>query len=263
MGNCCECASARSSENLAENLIRNSINLLQIRYMSYNEFHDLTISEFGMFLTEILNQNKSKFFLAKENYEKFINNKIINTSLSIDLISQQKHACLKYKEFYFDNLRINYVFSLWSLAHLQYDFESKLEFIFKILKDTEKFINFKNFYAFLLRYLKINLNFITKNFLQCEEIIGNSSIYKDLKNLNKLFSSSLLEKFLNKIIDSLKFNLKMCNENLHSSDIDKEFLSEAMITSYFLNNCYLLDILQLREAVYVFTRSITDFSYDD
>lgn len=263
MGNCCECASARSSENLAENLIRNSINQLQIRYMNYTEFHDLNIEQFGMFITEILNQNKSKFFLTKESYEKFINNKIINANLSVDSIRQQKHACLKYSENYFDGLRINYAFSLWSLAHLQVDFESKIEFLFKILKDTEKFVNFKTFYKFLFRYLRINLNLVTKNFLHCEDIMKDSLLYADLKTLNKLFTSNLLEKFLNKVLDSLKINLKMCNENLHSADIENEFLTEVMITSYFRNNSFLLDIIQLRESVYVFTKTITDFSYND
>jgi len=124
--------------------------------MNFLEFHELNIEEFGMLITEILNQNKSKSFLTKESYEKFVNNKIINTNLTVDLISQQKFACLKYSENYFDNLKINYAFSLWSLANLQFDFESKMEFIFKILKDSEKFVNFKIFYNFLLRYLKIN-----------------------------------------------------------------------------------------------------------
>jgi len=84
-----------------------------------------------------------------------------------------------------------------------------------------------------------------------------------LKNLNKLFTSNLLEKFLNKVLDSLKANLKICNENLHSADIENEFLNEVMITRYFRNNSFLLDIIQLRESVYVFTRTITDFSYND
>ena len=78
--------------------------------------------------------------------------------------------------------------------------------------------------------------------------------------LNKIFSTNLLEKYLNKILDGLKLSLKMNNENLATSDIDNEFLSEKMIENYFRNNLQLFDIINLREAVYVFTRSITDYS---
>ncbi len=263
MGNCCECTSAKSSENLAENIIRDSINLLNIRYMDYSEFHDLNINEFGFFITEILNQNKTKNFFTKNIYEKFIYEKIINPSLNPILIRQQKYACLKYNEINIDNLGINYIFSLWALAHLQYNFDSKIEYMFKIFKDTEKFVNFKNFQKILVRYLKININDITKNFFNCEEIINDQNIYKDLKTLNKLFSKNLLEKFLNRVLDPLKLNLKMNNENLNANDIDNEFLSENMIKNYFKINNYWLDIIKLREAVYVFTKSITDFSYND
>jgi len=263
MGNCCECVSSRISENLAENLIRNTINILQIRYMDFNEFQEANIEDFGMFITDILNHNKSKNFLTKENYENFINKRIINKNTENYLIRQQKCALLNYEENHIDNLGINYVFSLWALAHLRFELESKIEFVFKILRDTEKYINFKNFQKFIFRYLKINLNIITKNFFNCEEIVKDDFIHKDLKSLNNLFKTSLLEKFMNKVLESLKVNLKMSNENLHAIDIENEFLTENIIINFYRNNCFLLDIIQLREAVYIFTKTITDFSYND
>ena len=146
---------------------------------------------------------------------------------------------------------------------MKYEVESKIEFLFKILRDTEKFINVKIFHKFLIRYLRININLVTKNFLKCEEILKDNTKYKDLKVLNKLFSTYLLEKYLNKILEGLKFSLKLSNENLASSDIDNEFLSEKMIENYIRNNLYLLDIISLRESVYVFTRSITDYSHNE
>lgn len=263
MGNCCECVSVKSSDNTAENFIRKSISLLNIRHFDYNDFHECNLSEFGIFLTEILNQNKSKFFVTQENYEKFLKNQILNLTYEKDSISQQNLCCLKYSDKFFDNLGINYVLSLWALAHIRNDFDSKLEFIFKILKDTEKFVNFKNFQKFLFRYVRINVNLITKNFNECEEIKRDINLNKDLNGLNKLYSSNLIEKYLNKVLDGLKNSLKLNNENLKSGDIDSEFLSENIIASYFRHNPFLLDIISLRESVFIYTKSITDYSYSD
>jgi hypothetical protein len=260
MGNCCECTSIRSSENTAEVYIRESIAMLRIRSIDYLEFHELNVEEFGMFLTEILSKKKTKFFLTNEKYQNLKDKIILDKNLSGILINQQKLACIPYLDNYIDDLGINYVISLWALAYLKFDYDSKIEFLFKILRDTEKFINVKIFHKFLLRYLRINLNIVTKNFLKCEAILQNNSKYKDLKILSKIYSTNLLEKYLNKILDGLKLSLKLNNENLSNMDIDNEFLSEKMIENYFRNNLQLLDIINLRESVYVFTRSITDYS---
>lgn len=263
MGNCCECTSIKSSENSAETYIRESISMLKIRTIDYSEFHDSNIEEFGVFLTEILNKKKTKFFLTSEKYESLTNNVIVNNTLSETLIHKQKYACFAYSDSLIDDLGINYVISLWALANLKFEVDSKIEFLFKILRDTEKFINVKIFHKFLIRYLRININLITKNFLRCDEILKDNSKSKDLKILNKLFSTNLLEKYLNKILEGLKLSLKLSNENLATSDIDNEFLSEKMIENYFRNNLHLFDIISLRESVYVFTRSITDYSQNE
>lgn len=259
MGNCCECASIKSSENSAETYIRECISMLKIRTIDYLEFHDLNVEEFGMFLTEILSKKKTKFFLTNEKYENMTNKIILDQNLR-EKLNQQKYACISYMDNYIDDLGINYVISLWALAYLKFDYDSKIEFLFKILRDTEKFINVKIFHKFLIRYLRINLNLVTKNFLKCEEIIQDNYKYKDLKILSKIYSTNLLEKYLNKILDGLKLSLKLNNENLSNADIDHEFLSEKMIENYFRNNLQLLDIISLRESVYVFTRSINDYA---
>jgi hypothetical protein len=263
MGNCCECTSIKSSENTAEVYIRESISMLKIRNMDYNEFHDINLEEFGMFLSEILNKKKTKYYLTTDKFEKLTKNIIIDNSLTQNLIEKQRFSCLTYSDSYIDDLGINYVISLWCLANLKFDFNSKIEFLFKILRDTEKYINVKIFYKFLIRYLRINLNLITKNFLKCEDIQKDNTKAKDLKILNKFFSTNLLEKYLNKILDGLKLSLKLNNENLAISDIDHEFLSERMIEIYFRNNQQLFDIINLRESVYIFTRTITDYSQNE
>jgi hypothetical protein len=263
MGNCCECTSIKSSENTAELYIRESISMLKIRTIDYLDFHEMNVEEFGMFLTEILSKKKTKFYLTNEKYENLTDNMILDKTLNEISIKQQKYACISYMDNYIDDLGINYVISLWALAYLKFDYESKIEFLFKILRDTEKYINVKIFHKFLIRYLRINLNIVTKNFLKCDEILKDNSKYKDLKILNKIYSTNLLEKYLNKILDGLKLCLKLNNENLSNADIDNEFLCEKMIENYFKNNLQLLDIISLRESVYVFTKSITDYSINE
>lgn len=261
MGNCCECTTVRSSDNTVENMIRNAINILKIRDIDYQEFHDSIVIEFGLFLTEILNNNKSKLFITKDLYEKYIEKKIINQVAGSDTLKQQRFSCIQYSDDkYLEELEVNYVFSLWALAHLKNNIDSKIEFVLKILKDTEKFITLKTFHRFLLRYLRVNLNIITKNFADCDEIIKDNTLFKDFKALNKLFSTNLLEKYLNKVLDCLKITLKMSNENLNATDLENEFLNDKIISNYFRTNSYLLEIISLRESVYVFTRTILDYT---
>ncbi len=262
MGNCCECSSAGSSENLAEVLIKNSIKLLKIRNMYYQEFHDSIVEDFGMFITEVKNKNKMITFINEESYDKFINENIINYNHDQNLIKNQKLSCVKFNLSHLDGFGMNYILALWALANLSNDFESKMEFVFKIIKDTEKYLNFKNFSKFLLRYLRVNLNIVTKNFILSEEYNTDLIIQKDLKILNKLFSSVSLQRYVNKIMDSLKIVLKMNNENLNLADIENEFLSDSLITNFFSNNSNLLDIIQLRESVYIFSRGINGFSFN-
>lgn len=263
MGNCCECTSSKSSENSAEIYIRESILMLKIRNLSYNEFLNMNSKEYDMFISEILNKKKTKYNLNENQYENLVSNVFMEKINCKDLTNKQKLSCLPFQENYMDDLGINYILSLWVLAHFKFEIDSKIEFIFKILKDTEKFVNVKIFQKFLIRYLRVNLNMITKNFNKSNDIVNNINKSKDLKILNKLFSTILLEKYLNKILEGLKLTLKLNNENLASSDIDNEFLNEKIIENFFKNNLYLLDIISLRESAYAFTRSITDYSYTE
>lgn len=287
MGNCC-CTKESLTDNDAENLIRESILLLNTQKLEFEDLDEKISEIIGISLIEIHPTDTIKW-ITRDNYLKILNNILISDNFddTMDYSTFQKLACISYEDINnkYNSSQLNN-FLLWVLANVHYLNNSKtrlekVKLIEKIILNSDKMLTFKTFKKFLTNYLLVNLLYVTQNFRQCTEGPMNNdreNLQKDFRFLiNDIFNLENVNCYINELIDKMRdkilrnsvtfakvnFNEEPASstenyvlktseskENLTSSSISNEFLKRSHLQKFFNENFYLLNIIELRENFY-------------
>jgi hypothetical protein len=284
MGNCC-CTKETLTDNDAENLIRESILLLNTQKLEFEELDEKISEIIGISLIEIHPTDTIKW-ITRDKYLQILNNILINDKFddTMDFSTLQKLACLSYEDINFsNNTSQSNNFLLWVLANVHYINNSKtrlekVKLVEKIILNSDKMLTFKTFKKFLTNYLMVNLLYITQNFRQCAEgpmENDKENLHRDFRYLiDDIFNLENVISYINELIGKMKdkilrnsvsfakvnfseepasstesFVLKTSesNEKLFSSSISNEFLKRSHLQKFFNENFYLLNIIELRD----------------
>jgi hypothetical protein len=188
MGNCCE-HSKITTDNEAENLIRETIINTKIYKMSIEDVKSITRDELGICIFDIPTDYKK--WITQEVYINLLNHLIYE-----DENQQLLLLDYEYPEFYSCLL-------IWILAFINENDHIKTEIVKDIIIKSDLFISYGSFKKFLSNYLSIVLRRITENFIRSHDIFKYRTDYDELiniiyreDNINN-YTDKIYQKFLN------------------------------------------------------------------
>jgi hypothetical protein len=260
MGNyCCEVKKS-FTDNQAENLIRDTINIMKIRNNNIETIDDNFVLELGVNITEI--KGNSSRWLTKEIYNKLVNNYFINNdkNLSSEIINNQRLAVVTFNDT-LDNKGFNIFLALWVFSMADDNHSNKIKFLEKIMLCGDEMLTYNTFKKFLHRYLEIILFKLTNNFLESESVSKDKEFATDYKILaNKIFSKENIDEY--KYIHYEKLNSYYIEKRGLDKDKDltNEFMKVNMIKEFFEENSYLYDCIQIREDYFNIYKSKAYFA---
>jgi hypothetical protein len=279
MGNCC-CTKENLTDNNAENLIRESILLLNTQKYDFEELDEKIKVVIGINLLDVIPSDTLKW-ITRDNYVKILNNIFLNEKFDdyFDFSTFQKLACVSYEDISDKAQNKCNNFLLWILANLRYINSSqsrldKIKLIENVILATDKMLTYQTFKKFLTNYLLVNLYYVTQNFRQCadgtldnDRDLSKDFVYiiDDVFNLENVtnYTKGLIEKMKDRVLrSSVSFSKTNFNEepaftdgprsslNTFSNCISNEFLKRSHLQKFFNENFYLLNVIELRDNFY-------------
>ena len=265
MGNCCN-INTSTTDNEAENFIRECLTNLKIRRYGYSEFDEVIINLSKVPLVEICSDSISKW-ISNENYINILENNVLrsmNTSISEASYSSQKCVCLNFREISQEENKLFFFF--WTLAMTKTKSTTdKVAAIEKIIVSNFGMSTFSTFRKFLTEYFQLVLIKLTNNFEHSETISESQDINKAYKRLaTKVYSNLNVESYVNSLLENLLKNYLNKKRNsldntLNKEKFDNEFLNNNILLLFFRENNFLLDVFELRNNFY----SIYSSPYDN
>lgn len=225
MGNCCD-HSKITTDNEAENLIRDTIINTKIFNMNIDDVKNITREEIGICIFDI-----------PTDYQKWITREIYNNLLNEFIYDNENQKLLlldyEYTEFYSS-------FLIWLLSFINNDDNTKTDIVKEIIIKSDLFISYGSFKKFLSNYLDIVLRRITENFIKSPDIYKFRRDYDEL--INNIFTEVNISDYCERLYR--KF-LTMTRKIDDQRDIVKIDSLKTFFRTYKL-----LNILSVRDDFY-------------
>lgn len=226
MGNCCE-HSKLTTDNEAENLIRETITNTKIYYLGIDDIKQLTHDEIGICIFDIPSDYKK--WITENAYYSLIN----------DFIHDDENQRLLLLDFEYTDFYSSLL--MWILAFVSNNDDTKTEIVKEIIIKSDIFLSNGSFKKFLSNYLDIVLRRITENFLRCQDIYKFRNDYDEL--VNHIYREDNISNYCDKVYRRF---LSLSKKNDDPNEIVKIETLRKFFKTYKI-----LNIINVRDDFYM------------
>jgi hypothetical protein len=264
MGNCCD--SRGTTDNESENFIREIILTLKLRKYNLEEAEQIITEHIDVSLLDI--ENNPLKWITKEKYDKLMENHFIEID-NKNINEIQKLACIIYNDILSTgDKNFHFTLLMWLLSQLKsasFNKDDKIKLIQQIILKSDKILTFNTFGKFLRNYLEIILIKITHNFIDCMEINSSDEKRKSYQQLiTQVYNKVNLEIYYKRLMDKMNKIVINRRSMLLGKDISNEYLKEIQISTFFKENEFLLDMVEVRHNFFsLYSTNFINYMYND